>query len=454
MNAWRRSPSVGSFRPHSGVFFTFLARGWASVAGLGLVVLATTRLTAGEQGYFFTFQTLLQFQFFFELGFAVVLTQFVSHEWAHLRFQDGVVVGDESARLRLAGLTRLARRWYVGVAVGFVTLGGPLGAAFFAWRGEAGVDWVGPWFVLSMAQGLAIFYTPLPSLLEGIGDVARSQRTLLTANVVASLGAWGALLAGLGLWAMPLQVGLRAGIALALLLPATRALRGIEVDASEVRAYEKEWRPAFLKQQMRIAASWSAGLLMFQSFTPIAFAVRGPVVAGQVGVLVQAYHAVNQLASAWLTAAQPRMGHLGSLGRFEELRVLVRATIWQCMVAATVLALGVFAGLVLLTWLSPEYSARFGSLWMAAAFLTAAAILQLSNVWTAAVRFQREEPFVGVAWVSAAAIMVSNLVIGYAAGGTGMAIGFLLVVGLLLSPSIVWIADRRLQVLSRIAEEA
>ena len=48
---------------HSGALFAFLARGWASFAGLVLVLLATTRLDAAEQGYFFTFQTLLQFQF-------------------------------------------------------------------------------------------------------------------------------------------------------------------------------------------------------------------------------------------------------------------------------------------------------------------------------------------------------------------------------------------------------
>ncbi|MCA9847263.1 MAG: hypothetical protein KC472_04780 [Dehalococcoidia bacterium] len=419
---------------HSGALFAFLARGWASFAGLVLVLLATTRLDAAEQGYFFTFQTLLQFQFLLELGFAVVLTQYVSHEWAHLHVEGGHVEGDPAARARLAGLIRLARRWYLGVSVGFLVIAAPAGAGFFAWRGEAGVDWLLPWLALCGAQAIAIHYTPLPSMLEGTGDVARSQRSLLTANIVAALGTWAALLGGAGLWAAPVQVGLRALVALALLLPATRVLRHIPVAAEEIRAHEPEWRDAFRRQQIRIAASWAAGLLMFQSFTPIAFAVRGAVVAGQVGVLVQAFHAVNQLASAWLTAAQPQMGRLGSLGRIEELRHLVRVTLSRSLGTALLLASASFAALGLLEWLRPEYAERFGSLWMAAGFLTAAVVLQVTNVWTAVVRFQRQEPFVMVMWVSSALVAASNLILGSLWGGTGIALGFLVVFAVVVAP--------------------
>ncbi len=417
---------------HSGALFAFLARGWASFAGLVLVVLATTQLTAGEQGYFFTFQTLLHFQFLFELGFAVVLTQFVSHEWAHLRIEDGRVEGDQRARLRLAGLVRLARRWYAGVALSFVAVGAPAGAAFFAWRGDGGVDWVGPWIALCLAQGLAILYTPLPSMLEGIGDVARSQRSLLVANVAAAFAAWGALAAGFGLWAAPVQIGVRATVALTILLPATRPLRRVAADASDVRAVEGEWRPSFVRQQVRIAASWFGGLLTFQTFTPITFAVLGPVGAGQVGVLVQAFHAVNQLASAWLTAIQPTMGRLGSLGRFEELRGVVRLTTIRCMGTAAALALAVFTGLALVEWLSPRYAERFGSLSMAACFLTAAVAIQWPNVRTSVIRFQKMDPFVWVAWCAALATVTSTIVLGQLFGGVGIAAGFLAtVVGVL-----------------------
>lgn len=448
MNVFRRTVVRAQLHEHSGALFTFLARAWASGAGLVLVLLVTTHLSAAEQGYFFLFQTMLQFQFLVELGFAVVLTQFVSHEWAHLALRGGVVEGDPAARARLAGLMRLARRWYWSAGAGFFVLSAPVGVLFFSVGSEGDVAWQAPWLALCGAQAVALLYTPLPALLEGTGDVARSQRTLLIANIVAGVGAWLALLGGLGLWAPPVQVGLRALVALALLLPATRPLRHVHASTEDT-AQAGGWRPAFFRQQARIAASWSAGLLMFQSLTPIAFAVQGAVVAGQVGVLVQAFSAVNQLGSAWLTAAQPRMGHLGSLGRFAELRALIQVTLLRCVGTAALLAGGVFGGLTLLHWLRPEQAERFGTLPMAAAFLGTGVVLQVSNVWTAAVRFQREEPFVIVAWVSALAVVVSNFALGYAAGGTGIAIGFLFVIGVVLVPCVGVITRARLRALTR-----
>ena len=245
---------------HEGSLYAFLARAWASGAGIILVVLVTTRMTAVEQGYFFTFQTLLTFQFLLELGFAVVLSQFVSHEWAHLRLEHDRIEGDPEAHARLAGMVRLARLWYLGAPVGFLLLVAPGGVLFFQLRDDGTVAWLWPWLWLCLAQVISFQYTPLQALLEGTGDVARSQRALLIANIVAGIGAWLALLAGLGLWAAPLQLALRSALAFALLLPPTRALRAPSVLAT--KPFDVSWRPEFFRQQMRTAASWSAGLLM------------------------------------------------------------------------------------------------------------------------------------------------------------------------------------------------
>lgn len=452
---WRPTTAAGARRwtvvhaqihEHSGVLFAFLARGWASAAGLVLVLLVTTHLSDVEQGYFFLFQALLQFQFLVELGFAMVLTQFVSHESAHLVLRGEGVEGATGARARLVGLVRLARRWYLAAAMAFFVLGAPAGVILLSSGGGGEVAWRAPWLALCGAQAVALLCCPLPALLEGTGDVARSQRDLLIANVVAAIGAWLALLGGAGLWAAPVQVGLRASVALALLLPATQHLRHLTTEGA---AQADDWQPAFFRQQARIAASWFAGMLMFQSFTPIAFAVHGAVMAGQVGVLVQAFSAVNQLGTVWLTAAQPRMGHLGSLGRFGDLRSLMRRTLLRCIGTSALLAGLVFGGLAALDWLRPEHTHRFGSLPMAAAFLGAAVILQASNVYTAAIRFQRQEPFVAVSWVSALAVVVSNFALGYAGGGTGIAIGFALVVGAILVPWVVLVARTRVDLLIR-----
>ena len=95
------------------VFFTVLARGWTSVSGLVTVFLIARFLTAAEQGYYYTFASLIALQIVFELGFSFVVMQFASHECAHLHItSEGVIDGDRTAHARLAYLLQTSVRWY------------------------------------------------------------------------------------------------------------------------------------------------------------------------------------------------------------------------------------------------------------------------------------------------------------------------------------------------------
>ena len=53
--------------------FTVLARGWSSLAGLVTILLIAHFLTGAEQGYYYTFGSLVALQMVFELGFSFVI---------------------------------------------------------------------------------------------------------------------------------------------------------------------------------------------------------------------------------------------------------------------------------------------------------------------------------------------------------------------------------------------
>ena len=57
------------------VGFTVLARFWGSAAGLVTVLLIARFLTPAEQGYYYTFGSLVGIQMIFELGFSFVILQ-------------------------------------------------------------------------------------------------------------------------------------------------------------------------------------------------------------------------------------------------------------------------------------------------------------------------------------------------------------------------------------------
>lgn len=418
---------------HGGAFYAFLARLWATLMWLGLIALVVARLSPEVQGYFFTFSSLLLLQVFLEVGFGVVLLQFVSHEWAFLRFGPrGQIEGSPAAAARLASLVRLGVRWYAVVALALFIVLGTGGHLFFASSSATGVAWVTPWWLLVTAQACSTLIVPQSAFLEGSGQVALNQRNLLVANVCAGLAAGTALLAGGGLYALVLLVGVRAAVAHALILPAAFPfLRLWRLRSADDRI---GWARQFWPLQWRIGLSWMAGFLMFQSFTPAAFWVQGPGAAGQVGVMVQAFNAVNQLGSCWLTAVQPRMGHLAARANLVVLRALVRDILRRSFATALLLAVGAFSLVAGLQHFMPRYGARFGDLVAIGAFLAVAVSLQLANVETAAVRFRKREPFVLASLASAATVMASNLLLGYAFGARGMAFGFAAVIFLMTLP--------------------
>ena len=100
------------------VGFTVLARFWSSAAGLVTVFLIARFLSPAEQGYYYTFGSLVAMQMVFELGFSFVILQMASHERAQLSISaDYEITGDATAHARLASVIQKSVRWYSVAAV-------------------------------------------------------------------------------------------------------------------------------------------------------------------------------------------------------------------------------------------------------------------------------------------------------------------------------------------------
>ena len=100
------------------VGFTILARFWSSAAGLVTVALIARFLSPAQQGYYYTFGSLVALQIVFELGFSFVILQLASHERAELSISaDYEISGAPIAHARLASVIQKSVRWYSVAAV-------------------------------------------------------------------------------------------------------------------------------------------------------------------------------------------------------------------------------------------------------------------------------------------------------------------------------------------------
>jgi hypothetical protein len=305
------------------VFYTVLARGWTSAAGLVTVFLIARFLSAAEQGYYYTFASLIALQIVFELGFSFVVMQLASHESAHLVISaSGEISGDQLSHARLASVLQKSVRWYaVGALVLAATLI-PTGLYFFSSHQQLGdtVHWQIPWIAAAIATVCAFQLDPLFSFLEGCGFVAKVAHMRWLQAILSSVLAWTALALHHGLYAPAMAIAGQVIVGAIWLFGRRRLLA--HLLAYDTAGRHISWRTEIWPFQWRVAISWSASYLISQTFTPFLFVAQGPVVAGKMGMSLSFANSLLAVAMSWVSTKAAPFGTLIAQKRFQELDTL------------------------------------------------------------------------------------------------------------------------------------
>ena len=64
------------------VALSVLVQAWSVLAAPVTLAAIVGRLSAAEQGYYYTFNSLLALQVFVDLGLTTVIVQFAGHKWS------------------------------------------------------------------------------------------------------------------------------------------------------------------------------------------------------------------------------------------------------------------------------------------------------------------------------------------------------------------------------------
>jgi hypothetical protein len=369
---------------------------------------------------------------FLELGFAQVIVQFASHEWAHLRLEsDRSVTGDPNAMARMAGLMRLAMRWYIRAgAVLWVGLSAA-GIAFFSLQHHSGVNWLSPWLVVVFATVADFVLLPLWSLLQGANQIQAVNFARFVSGLLLLPVIWGGLLLGAKLWSLAAAeiVGLAWDVFyLWRYRPFFASLRAAPDTASI------SWRAEIFPVQWRMAVSFVSGYFALFLFTPLIFRINGPVAAGRWGMTWSIASMITAVASTWIYAKTPMFGSLIAKRRYAELDGMARRVTLAALGVSAALSGAAFAVVVLLDTVHSRFSGRLLPVAAAACLFAAAVLMQLSLAQSAYLRAHRAEPFMIVSLLQGAAIVVTTIVLGNIWGPTGVAAGYLGVVAFLVLP--------------------
>jgi O-antigen/teichoic acid export membrane protein len=412
--------------------FTVLSKLVQLLGGFISFLFIAKYLTDVQQGYYFTFGSILAIQVFFELGLSGIIVQFVAHENAILQETQGFSDEEkDKSWSRLSSLLRFTIKWF-GIAAMVLFVGLVIFGLFFFNRygkGNAVVDWVVPWMVLSATTSLALLLSPILAFFEGMGmvrDVAKARflQQLLQYSVLLVL-----LAGGFQLLASPIAALVSLALLFLLILSKTNLglLRKIWKSVGQWKVnYKKEIFPV----QWKIAVSWISGYFIFQLFNPILFATEGSVVAGQMGMTLAIVNAIAAFSFSWMSTKTPVFSGYIAKKDFFQLDYLFSKTLVQSSILS-------FAGVVvfmLFIVLSRQYDVVVGDVYIGNRFLPYLPLVfmcltvlfnHISGSWALYLRCHKREPLLLQSITLGLLCSASALILGKNYGVVGLTSGYL-----------------------------
>ncbi|MDY3520349.1 polysaccharide biosynthesis protein [Riemerella anatipestifer] len=389
------------------VFYTVLGRVIQGGGGLISIFFITNYLSKIEQGYFYTFSSLVAIQVFFELGFTGIVTQYVAHEFAYLRIgKDFKIEGDLQYKSRLSSLFRFCVKWYVIISLLLFCLLLIIGNVFFSkYGGESTVQWSFPWMLLALATSINLFFSPLLSFMEGINLIKYVAQIRLIQKSVQLFILFALLMMGCKLYSVAISLMISS-----LIFPFLFFLSKNKNIFLALWKERGEWSVSYKREifplQWKIALSWISGYFVYQLFNPVVFATSGAVVAGQMGVTIAVLGGVSTIFMSWMNTKVPMFSSFIAKREYKMLDIAFKKNLIQTLVATLVGLLMVVIAVTFLRYFKISYANRFLSMELFVLLSIATFFNQVVSSLALYLRCHKKEP-----------LLIYSIVLGILTGG-------------------------------------
>lgn len=420
---------VKRFGVDKAIAYSSGARIIQAFTGVASIFFIAQFLTKPEQGFYYTFGSIVAIQVFFELGLTTIITQYVAHELAGLRWKDSTnLEGTSRNHSRLAHLLRFSVKWYAVISIlAFFVLWGA-GIWFFGYysKSDDNVSWQIPWILVCIGTVLNLFISPLMSIIMGLERVKDVMKMRFYQQLIIPLSSWIGLAIGFHLYVLGIAsiLSVLYVIIYALATDISRILKNLwKVTITDRVSYMKEIFP----YQWKIALSWVSGYFIFQLFNPILFAYSGAVVAGQMGMTMSALNGINAFSYSWINTKVPTFSKLIALREYKKLDSIFNSTVKQmifiCIGLLTVMFIGVWGLRYFRFNLGDRFLPYLPMLFMMGALV----ISQLVGAWATYLRCHKKEPFLANSIVGAILCCLSTVLLGRYYGVYGMTAGYFII---------------------------
>lgn len=390
-------------------------------------------LTGIEQGFYYTFGSIVAIQVFFELGLNGIISQYVAHEVSNLQWENENILKGESKFLsRLSSLLHFSAKWYIIFATILLITLIAIGLIYFNRydTSSSSVSWATPWILLAIGTGINLILSPIVAFIQGLGKVAEIAKIQLIILIFKLNVVWLGLIFGTKLYVLGMSSLMGAFILIILIFIKYRKLLkniwGIVIV--EKVHYRKEIFPF----QWKIAMSWISGYFIFQLFNPVLFATEGAVVAGQMGMTLAALNGILSLSLAWIGTKAPLFSGLIAQQEYSQLDSIFNKTLKQS-------ALINFSALFIMTiviFLIRSFNIEFSGKLLGNRFLNYLPMFLMmlpiflnhfTSSWATYLRCHKKEPFLIISITGGGLCLLSTVILGKYFGVIGVTLGYCII---------------------------
>jgi len=406
--------------------FTFIARLIQALGSIGNLFLISLYLTKEEQGYFYTFTSLVAVQVFFELGLNSIIIQYTAHEVAHLKYtKEDFFFGSDLHLSRLSSMLHFCVKVFSILSIILLIILNIIGYIFFNHYSltNTDVNWSSPWILLTLSTSLLLFINPILGFLQGLGRVKETSKILLYQQIITLVTTSIVLVCKGGLWTLGIA-NLFSVIFVMSYLFFSENLIILKYIYNKINIWRIEYKKEILPYQYKIALSWISGYLIFQLFNPVIFAYDGPIIAGKMGLTIAAFNGISVLGMSWIATKVPLFSSLIALKNNQLLDDTFKKSLSQLLVITFILIISFLLFVLLLNVLNIQLVSRFLPFTYLCLFAIITLVNQLIFSWATYLRCHKQEPYLINSIVGGLLTATSTLLFGKYFGYKGIVIGY------------------------------
>ncbi len=278
-------------------------------------------LSSEHQGIWFTFVSLSAMTILADLGFTLLITQFISHEFVNVSLQDGFIRGKREKKDKFFSLVKYAIRFYIVVIPVLVILMITIGLYIF--RNDAFTIKLA-WVLFSIIGAINLFTTLLQSIYQGLDRVSEVYRSKTIGTLLFFFVALATLFLEFNIWSIVVAT-IISTIYLLLSLYRYNPKFWHQLYRYKLKTHY-EWMNEIIKLQGKYAISWSSGYAIFHLLIPFVYSTIGATAAGQIGATVSLISGLSYMSMMWIEAKIPKFNMLIAKGQKINLDKLFSAS--------------------------------------------------------------------------------------------------------------------------------